>query len=160
METLVRIKRGRFEGEIGIVIKEEAPWVAVKINHFRANRSGEIFVVDEVEKLSRSATKRILKPKKKASEAPKLYVNVYRITREYGGPEEGGWYYNHYECIETREFPIWRGRAAKAAEERLEAYWKEQEEGDIYSVRGGCQYSVRLETRRAASETSERPVYC
>lgn len=24
----------------------------------------------------------------------KLYLNVYAVTRHYGGPEEGGWYYN------------------------------------------------------------------
>src|SRR5262249_53486051 len=25
---------------------------------------------------------------------PTWYVNLYRVTREYGGPEEGGWYFN------------------------------------------------------------------
>ncbi len=24
----------------------------------------------------------------------RLFVNVYAVTRNYGGPEEGGWYYN------------------------------------------------------------------
>ena len=28
-----------------------------------------------------------------------LYVNAYCITRQYGGPEEGGWYYNHAEPV-------------------------------------------------------------
>lgn len=28
-----------------------------------------------------------------------LYVNAYEVTRHYGGPEEGGWYYNHHEPI-------------------------------------------------------------
>ena len=30
---------------------------------------------------------------------PVVYVNVYSITREYGGPEEGGWYYTAGEPI-------------------------------------------------------------
>lgn len=24
-----------------------------------------------------------------------LYVNAYEVTRHYGGPQEGGWWYNH-----------------------------------------------------------------
>lgn len=28
-----------------------------------------------------------------------LYVNAYSVTRNYGGPEEGGWYYNAFEPI-------------------------------------------------------------
>lgn len=27
------------------------------------------------------------------------YLSLYEITRHYGGPEEGGWYYDHYEHI-------------------------------------------------------------
>ena len=29
-----------------------------------------------------------------------LYVNVYQRKRCYGGPEEGGWYYDAWEPIE------------------------------------------------------------
>ena len=32
----------------------------------------------------------------------RTYVNVYAITRHYGGPEEGGWWYNTGEPIESR----------------------------------------------------------
>jgi hypothetical protein len=28
-----------------------------------------------------------------------LYVNAYELTRHYGGPEEGGWWFNHQEPI-------------------------------------------------------------
>lgn len=28
-----------------------------------------------------------------------LYVNAYEVSRHYGGPAEGGWWYNHYEPI-------------------------------------------------------------
>lgn len=28
-----------------------------------------------------------------------LYVNVYRVTRHYGGPEEGGWWYDAGEPL-------------------------------------------------------------
>ena len=26
-----------------------------------------------------------------------MYVNAYEVTRHYGGPEEGGWWYNRGE---------------------------------------------------------------
>lgn len=29
------------------------------------------------------------------------YVNAYEETREYGGPEEGGWYYTQGRCIKS-----------------------------------------------------------
>lgn len=28
------------------------------------------------------------------------YVNVYKLDRLYGGPEEGGWWYTYGDCIE------------------------------------------------------------
>jgi arsenate reductase-like glutaredoxin family protein len=27
-----------------------------------------------------------------------LYYNVYNVEQQYGGPEEGGWYYHTYRC--------------------------------------------------------------
>jgi len=33
-----------------------------------------------------------------------LYVNVYRVTRHFGGPEEGGWYYNAGEPLASIPF--------------------------------------------------------
>jgi hypothetical protein len=31
------------------------------------------------------------------------YITAYSVQRAYGGPEEGGWYYDVYSVIETRE---------------------------------------------------------
>jgi hypothetical protein len=28
-----------------------------------------------------------------------MYVNAYQVTRHYGGPEEGGWWFNHSEPL-------------------------------------------------------------
>jgi hypothetical protein len=33
------------------------------------------------------------------------YVNAYEVTREYGGPEEGGWYYDVHRPIGS--IPVW-----------------------------------------------------
>ena len=32
------------------------------------------------------------------------YVNIYKVDRAYGGPEEGGWYYDVGELVETKCF--------------------------------------------------------
>lgn len=31
------------------------------------------------------------------------FLNVYEVTREFGGHEEGGWYYDNFTLIHTRE---------------------------------------------------------
>ena len=39
-------------------------------------------------------------PAPKRYSAPGLYsVALYNMTREYGGPEEGGWYYDGYQFL-------------------------------------------------------------
>lgn len=32
------------------------------------------------------------------------FLNIYDIQRAYGGPEEGGWYYDTHECYESIGF--------------------------------------------------------
>ena len=29
--------------------------------------------------------------------------SVYAVSREYGGPEEGGWWYNHFQYLRPYE---------------------------------------------------------
>jgi len=36
-------------------------------------------------------------------ESPPIYAGVVSISRHYGGPEEGGWYYDWYEVEEIAE---------------------------------------------------------
>lgn len=88
--------------------------------------------------------------------APATFVNVYRVERCYGGPEEGGWWYDTGEpvgsvvvqgSVEThvvrtrleREYPFTRAR---------------------YSVLGGEDYSVRVEDHPAVAWPAQRPHYC
>lgn len=90
----------------------------------------------------------------------KLFINVYEVERCYGGPEEGGWWYNSYRCIDTvkldRRVSLNRAeRITQALNHKL----KDEEYGDIYSVSGGARYVCDLEHRVAESETRERPHY-
>ena len=86
-----------------------------------------------------------------------VYVNVYSVTRHYGGPEEGGWWYNWDNCIET--YPVKNKRAETILEE-LESEYASKRYGNIYSVLGGRDIEIRLEAEPKESETKERPYYC
>ena len=85
-----------------------------------------------------------------------VYVNVYEITRHYGGPEEGGWYYNNYDCLET--YPV-RNKNACIIEAELREQYKHLTTGDIYSVLGGTLIEVCTDMKPKERETTERPYY-
>jgi hypothetical protein len=85
-----------------------------------------------------------------------VYVNVYEITREYGGPEEGGWWYNRLRCLET--YPV-RNKNSELMQEQLEKDYAHIKQGNIYSVLGGTELNVYIEERPKQSETKERPHY-
>lgn len=92
-------------------------------------------------------------------------LGVYTVTRHYGGPEEGGWWYNQLEHVESVEAAsdIDPTRAALAAiditREALAAKHADLQYGDIYSVLGGQQVQVLIESTPGEWQTTERPRY-
>ena len=84
-------------------------------------------------------------------------INVYAVTRHYGGSEEGGWWYNNYEFIEHHSFD--NVIKAELAIDDLEEKWSKQNEGDINSVLGGVEYVVCREYKIGETETKETPTY-
>ena len=88
------------------------------------------------------------------------WVNVYSTTRHYGGPEEGGWWYNLEECIVSNAFhEDTPDNVLEGEKARLSLLFRAHDEGNIYSVRGGVEHWVAVEEKRAQSETRERPHY-
>lgn len=85
-----------------------------------------------------------------------VFVNVYSITRHYGGPEEGGWWYNWDACIES--IPV-QNKYSDVMAEEMEKRYLPRKHGNIYSVLGGTDYEVRIEAEPKESETKERPHY-
>jgi hypothetical protein len=53
-----------------------------------------------------------------AEEAQDRFVSLYRNSRFYGGPEEGGWWGNDITLVATQRFPT--EAQAEAAKARLE----------------------------------------
>ncbi|CAM4050874.1 hypothetical protein L1N85_24605 [Paenibacillus alkaliterrae] len=86
-----------------------------------------------------------------------VWVNVYTVTRAFGGRENGGWCYLNYECEHAKQVGIWEA-------ETLRQYWEKQylvshKWGDLYSKSGGQDVVVLIEKRRAASRTRCKPQF-
>lgn len=91
-------------------------------------------------------------------DAPVLvYVNAYRITRRYGGPEEGGWWFDCGEPLSS--LPCTSQREARAQVDKMQAKFKHLAEGDINSVLGGAEIRVYIEGEFARVFPETRPRY-
>lgn len=95
------------------------------------------------------------------------YITVYEVDRCYGGPEEGGWWYNRYVPIETITLPKAYQRKSKRAVKKvnalsktLEVKYKDREWGNIYHSTGGLLIEAIIEVSRRENETKSKPFYC
>ena len=72
------------------------------------------------------------------------YIAVYEVDRAYGGPEEGGWYFDTGELVYCE--PIAEGTTpedVQARREALKAEWFDPEARPVHSVLyHGGQYEV------------------
>jgi len=86
------------------------------------------------------------------------YVNVYEEDRGYGGPEEGGWWYN----IAT---PVWHERLdtkdrAEARKLELEEMYPEEGDRPVSSViYSGGAYTIRIENHPPVAQPQTTPHY-
>jgi hypothetical protein len=85
-----------------------------------------------------------------------VYLNVYDVTRHYGGPEEGAWYYNAGELVETIETT--EEKCDEVRVQLLEKH-KDRNQGDIYSVLGGVLLEVQVDDTPGENWPSKRPHY-
>lgn len=89
------------------------------------------------------------------------YVNAYSVERCYGGPEEGGWWYDAGEPIATIVVADENDEVGiKTAKERLtkEHGWKSNSQGR-YSVNGGADFEISVEEVPAEAYPKSRPHY-
>ena len=91
---------------------------------------------------------------------PSKYVNVYLHDRAYGGPEEGGWWYDTYDPIFSTTIPGDIGWLDHAV-----AHWQkwcdDRNRGrrGIDSVLSEGRYHVEIERHPASMKPSMRPFY-
>lgn len=86
-----------------------------------------------------------------------VWVNVYTVSRSFGGREEGGWCYMKFECERSQQVGFWEA-------ESLRHHWETQYRishkwGNLYTKSGGQDVVVLIEKRRAASRTRCKPRY-
>ena len=89
------------------------------------------------------------------------FVNVYETDRAYGGPEEGGWYYD--TGVVVKSMPVLRGKAERLLE-RVQAWCErrniEERRRPAWSVLSSGDYLVAwLEDRPGEDYPRERPRY-
>jgi len=116
-----------------------------------------------------------------------VYVSVYEVSRNYGGPEEGGWWYDAYSLEDSKEF-LNKVEAKEYAEElKRKIKGEGLNDESLSSARGMDQYPdpsggdpmydhsdtdiplgfagdprnyvVRIEDVKGGSETTEAPHY-
>jgi hypothetical protein len=83
------------------------------------------------------------------------YVNVYAVGRIYGGPEEGGWWYDTGTVLKSVRC-LTRGEADRVADVLRADY---PDTGRSSSVLGGDDYRVWVEDNPGANYPTERPRY-
>lgn len=85
---------------------------------------------------------------------PLTVVNVYEVTLGYGGPEEGGWWYDWSHCIRSVEV------TPETIEEVYAEFLEEYPANHEYRrANEGRTFEVRKERKVAETESRERPQY-
>ena len=89
------------------------------------------------------------------------FINVYMIDRCYGGPQEGGWWYDCGEFLRTRPVPP-RGDAEKVRDRYqrwLDFALNEHRRSDISSVLSEGRYVAFIEDVPGADFPRRQPSY-
>lgn len=86
----------------------------------------------------------------------RVNVNIYHEWRAYGGPEEGGWYYNTGDPVGTI-----RADSNEEARKIASALWDVLSDLDKANRRGydSWRYSVSVEYHKGRHYPTERPHY-
>lgn len=92
---------------------------------------------------------------------PLVYVNVYLVDRQRGGPEEGGWYYD-CGCVEESLRCKDEAHAQAVYERKLAEYAEENRNrrSDIGSVLSEGRFDVKLEAWPGENWPAVTPHYC
>lgn len=94
----------------------------------------------------------------------KFYVNVYQVDRNYGGSEEGGWWWNSYVPFNDIQRNSWGCDTLEEA--RMIKEWltttliNYQPARNRYSVIGGPDIEAIIEEHTPLVQPTHRPYYC
>lgn len=88
------------------------------------------------------------------------YINAYIVTLGYGGPEEGGWWFD--EKTPLASIRVKTEEEARQAFNLLEDLYREDwaDEPQRSSVVSNGDLQIIIEDSRAQSQPQDRPHYC
>lgn len=84
------------------------------------------------------------------------YVNVYEVDRSYGGPEEGGWWYNTGTVVLTKQFDD-EQQARAYADSLSEEYPNTGRSSSV--IYSGGDYRIYVEDEVGQDYPDHRPHY-
>ncbi len=87
------------------------------------------------------------------------YVNLYLIDRGYGGPEEGGWWYEYGEFIEPAALFTDEDEALAYARKLNDDNPMNEGRPDISSVNSMGRYTYLVQDRPGRDYPEARPYY-
>lgn len=91
------------------------------------------------------------------------YVNAYSVVRNFGGPEEGGWWYDSGEPLASLPFADGSTQepAIEGGKAYLSALFAPEFEGNRtrYSVIGDANLEIYVEDHPAVAFPAETPHY-
>ena len=83
-------------------------------------------------------------------------IRVYEVSRQYAGPEEGGWWYTHYELLEEHYFPcFWFKRLLR----KYEYFHDEWVINKLFAMGYTEGDYILIDIGDESLETIERPIY-
>jgi len=89
------------------------------------------------------------------------YVTVYQLDQAYGGPQEGGWWYDVGTVLET--FQVFHEEHLRIVEKELEAYYNDPDDYRLRRGRtlaaGGYDIEIVASESMGRSFPEERPRY-
>jgi hypothetical protein len=91
-----------------------------------------------------------------------IYISEYFVTREYGGPEEGGWWYNNRtfkRIVATTDSKMNALNIVVALNQKAREDRKESGDYELDSVLCDGVYEYDYEDSPGENETTEKPHY-
>jgi hypothetical protein len=85
-----------------------------------------------------------------------VYINIYLVNKQYGGPEEGGWYFDYGTFINGTSV---RQGDAERMKEFAERLYNNEGRPEISSVLSKGRYQVVIEDHLGEDWPKERPHY-
>lgn len=108
----------------------------------------------------RLAQRMLRKQATKENEVQKIYIAMWESSRHYGGPEEGGWYYDIH-TIATVRFAFGWKRALKIARDLQKEYGQPRFNRYSAANRGEADKNIKIYSSidHIPEEQTKRPRY-